>query len=185
MPDPVEMLTKDHREVEALFEEYRTGRGPAVVRRICDELTVHTAVEEKVVYPALASDVDGGRQMRDHAEKEHAEVKQAILAIERAGYDSSEVDPLMQKIIEGVAEHVREEERDVFPAMRSQISEDRMSQLGSEAQAAKQELTAEVAHAGPLVDLTKEQLYEMAKEKGIEHRSEMNKEELISAIRAS
>jgi hemerythrin superfamily protein len=184
MPDPIEMLIKDHREVEALFERYRTNPSPALIEEICTELTVHTAVEEKVVYPVLASSVDGGKQMRSHAEDEHGEVKQEMLKLEKLGYDSPEADACMQKIMQGVTEHVSEEEGEVLPAMRSQLSEDRMMSIGEEAMAAKEALMTEAREAGPLIDLTKDELYKLAQEKGIEHRSDMNKKELITALRS-
>jgi hypothetical protein len=38
--------------------------------------------------------------------------------------------------------------------------------------------------AGPLIDLTKDKLYELAQEKGVAGRSDMTKEELILALRA-
>jgi len=184
MPDPIEMLIKDHREVEALFERYRSNPSPALIEEICTELTVHTAVEEKVVYPVLGSSVDGGRQMRSHAEDEHGEVKQEMLKLEKLGYDSPEADLCMQKMIQGVTEHVSEEEGEVLPAMRSQLTEERMTAIGEEAMEAKEALMAEAREAGPLIDLTKDELYKLAQEKGVEHRSDMNKKELITALRA-
>ena len=183
MPDPIEMLIQDHREVEGLFEKYRSSPSPALIEEICTELTVHTDVEEKVVYPVLGSAVDGGAQMRSHAEDEHGEVTREILKIQKLGYDSPEVDASMQKIMQGVTEHVSEEEGQVFPAMRSQLSEERLMAVGADAMAAKQALVAETREAGPLIDLTKDELYRMAQEQGIEQRSKMTKKELISALR--
>lgn len=184
MPDPIEMLIHDHREVEGLFEKYRSNPTPALIEEICTELTVHTEVEEKVVYPVLASSVDGGGQMRSRAEDEHGEVTQEIQKIQRLGYDSPEVDASMQRIMQGVTEHVSEEEGEVFPAMRSQLSEERLMTVGEEAMATKEALMAETQEAGPLIDLTKDELYRMAQEKGIEQRSKMTKKELISALRS-
>jgi len=183
VPDAIEILTQEHRQVESLFERYRNG-DRSVVKEICDELTLHTAVEEKVVYPVLAAEVDGGRGLRDHAEEEHQEVKEAILGIERAGYRSPEVDGLMKKIIQGVTEHVQEEESEVFPAMRDQMSTEALERLGGRAEQAKEKLLGEVKAGGPLIDLTKDELYSMAQEKGIEGRSQMTKGELISALRS-
>jgi hemerythrin superfamily protein len=184
VPDPFEMLIKDHRQVEALFEKYRSNPSSALIEEICTELTVHTAVEEKVVYPVLESSVDDGRQMRSHAEDEHGEVKQEMLKLEKIGYDSPDADACMQKIMQGVTEHVSEEETEVLPAMRSRLSHERMRTMAEKIASAKETLMAEAEQAGPLVDLTKEELYQLAQEKGVEHRSEMNKKDLISALRA-
>ena len=179
------MLTKDHREVETLFERYREQRSAALAEKICTELTVHTAVEEREVYPVLGSDVDGGKKLRNHAEKEHGEVKEMILDIGRAGYGSPGAQRLMEQVMDAVTHHVEEEEGEVFPVMRSELSEQDLIELGERAAAAKKQLLGEAATAGPLLELTKDQLYEMAKDKGVEGRSEMSRQELISALRAA
>jgi hemerythrin superfamily protein len=175
---------QDHREVEQLFAQYKTSRDPNVVMEICTELTVHTAVEEKVVYPALASGVDGGKGLREHSEHEHDEVKQAIIGIERVGYANSQVDVFMQQIIEGVTEHVQEEENEVFPKMRQQLGPEKLERLGEQVAQTKKQLLAEAKQAGPLIDLTKAELLDLASAKQIQGRSSMSKEQLISALRS-
>lgn len=185
MPTPIELLEKDHRKVEGLFERYKESGDKSVVKQICAELMVHTAIEEKVVYPVLASDVPNGRQMERHAESEHKEVEDAIKQMMRLGYEGAEVDDLMQKVIGGVTEHVQEEENEVLPAMEASISRDKLEQLGSKLEQAKQREMSTMDGHGALVDLTKGELYDMAKEKGIDGRSEMNKDQLIDALRNS
>lgn len=185
MPDAIEMLTEEHREVEQLFEEYRQSKSAGLVEEICTQLTLHTDVEEQLVYPALSAGVDDGEGLRRHAEQEHQEVKDAIVQIERLGYDSPEVDALMQKIIAGVTEHVEEEETQVFPRMRQDLEEAKLERLGKEAAALKQKLESELGSSGPLIDLTKDELYNMAKEKNIEGRSRMTKDQLVSALRSN
>jgi hemerythrin superfamily protein len=182
MPDATEILTQDHRNVEQLFERYKSSKDPSVVREICTELTIHSAVEERVVYPVLGEEVDGGQGMRRHSEQEHAEVKDEIFQISRVGYDSPQVDGHMQKIMAAVQDHVEEEENDVFPKMRDDLGEEELSELGARVQSTKQELLMEAKTAGPLIELTKERLEELAREKNIEGRSSMSKEELISAL---
>src|SRR5579875_2466832 len=137
MADAIEMLTADHRKVEQLFEQYRSSSSADVVKEICTELTVHAAVEEKDVYPALGADVGGGKGMRKHAEHEHREVKDEIFEIVRLGYGSPEVDPHMQKIMQAIADHVEEEENDVFPKMRAELGTERIATMGEAAEATK------------------------------------------------
>lgn len=184
MPDVTEMLMSDHREVEELFDRYEASRDAATAEEICTELTVHAAVEEKVVYPVLSEDVEDGAGMREHGEHEHQEVKDLIFEVQRAGTGDPRTAELMKKMKRAVLEHVSDEEGDVFPRMRQDLGDDRLDRLGEEAAQVKQQLLAEAEEGGPLMDLTKEKLYQLAQEKGIEGRSDMTKEELISALRA-
>jgi hemerythrin superfamily protein len=184
MPDATELLSRDHREVERLFDRYTQSKDPEVVRQICTELTVHAAIEEKVLYPALGTSVSGGKGLREHAEHEHQQVKNAIFEIERVGYTDPQVDAHMRTIIEGVREHVAEEEGEVFPKLSAELGKERLEQLGAELAQLKAELMPQAEQAGPLIDLTKDKLYELAQEKGVAGRSDMTKEELILALRA-
>jgi hemerythrin superfamily protein len=181
----IEMLVADHRKVEQLFDRYDVSRDAAVVRDICTELTVHAALEEKVIYPILSADVERGVAMRRHAEEEHQEVKDAIFEIERLGYGAPGVDQYMQKIIEGVKEHVSEEESEVLPKLRRTLDLYQLAKVTEQAEAAKEQLMTEARTAGPLIDLTKDKLYQLAKEKDIPGRSDMTKEQLKDALKAS
>jgi len=55
--DPVKMLKKQHREVEALFKRIGKTREASERRLLMDEisakLTLHTQLEEEIFYPAL------------------------------------------------------------------------------------------------------------------------------------
>ncbi len=188
MPDPIEMLMQDHREVEQLFARYEQTKDPAVVEQICTELTVHAAAEEKVIYPALGADVTGGKGMRQHAEKEHQEVKDAIFEIERLGYTDPAVEQFMQTIIEGVNHHVEEEESEMFPKLQEELGARKLTDLGKKLADAKQKALRKETGAGghrvegDLASMTKDQLYEQAKKADIEGRSDMTKDELVKAL---
>jgi hemerythrin superfamily protein len=183
MPEATEILMQDHRKVETLFTQYEQSRDPSIAEQICTELTVHSATEEKVVYPVLGRDVQGGQRMRSHSEDEHKQVKDLILEIQKVGPSNSAATELMARLKAAVVEHVEEEEQEVFPKMREDLGQDRLTKLGQEVSETKQKLMAEAETGGPLIDLTKEELYELAKERGIEGRSDMTKEQLIGALR--
>jgi hemerythrin superfamily protein len=116
MPDGYEFLTREHRNIEAMFEQYRQHPDDALARRIAETLTLHTEAEEAALYPQLRKYVDGGDDLAAEAQYEHATVKTQIARL----YDAPPADltPLVRAIARNVADHVRSEERDIFPAMR-------------------------------------------------------------------
>jgi hemerythrin superfamily protein len=116
MADGYEFLTREHRQVESMFERYRQHPDDALARRIAEALTLHVQVEEVALYPQLRKYVDGGDDLAAEAEYEHATVKSQIARL----YEDPppELAPLLWEIEQNVADHVRREEEEVFPAMR-------------------------------------------------------------------
>lgn len=186
MPDVVNLLKKDHRLVEQLFQRYTTEMSSGIAEQICAELTVHLAVEEEIVYPVLRRDVEQGSGLEQEAEKEHQEAKDLIAQIERVKFEG--VGELMKQLRESVQHHVSEEENEVLPKMQAEIAADRLEELGAKVEQAKQRRqtagrtsTASV-EGGELAEMTRDELYDMAKEKDISGRSDMNKDQLIEAL---
>ncbi|RYD43103.1 MAG: hemerythrin domain-containing protein, partial [Sphingomonadales bacterium] len=60
--DATHILTKDHREVEALFAKFEKAGGSKekgqIADKICTELKIHAQIEEEVFYPALKGKID-------------------------------------------------------------------------------------------------------------------------------
>ena len=135
--DGFELLEREHREVEERFERYASAPDDAIARDICERLALHTDIEERALYPALRRFVDGGDDLADRAQQEHAAVK---LLIARA-YEAPPDDPgpLMQEIRENVERHVQEEEQELFPEMRDSRVDP--NELGDRLEAAKRDAT--------------------------------------------
>jgi hemerythrin superfamily protein len=110
------MLQDDHRKVERLFETYLHDTEDSVAREICEQLTLHAQVEEAALYPALRRNVDGGDDLADIAEQEHAAVKTLIARI----YDAPPEGllDLVAELRREVDHHVEQEESTLFPEMR-------------------------------------------------------------------
>ena len=60
--DAIAMLTADHRQVRALFQQYADTPDPYLKQIIAEhvfaELTLHMLLEETVFYPAVAEQAD-------------------------------------------------------------------------------------------------------------------------------
>lgn len=178
MPDVIQLLNHDHREVEGLFARFKQSHDRAVVEEICDELTVHTQVEEEIVYPVLKK-LDG--DLEKEAEEEHDQARQLIERIRGLNAGDPQLPGLVHQLEEAVQHHVQEEESEAWPKMR-QGAGDRLDDLGAEVEARKEQIRS--GGGAPVVpdDATKDELYEAAKQADIPGRSSMNKDELKEAL---
>jgi iron-sulfur cluster repair protein YtfE (RIC family) len=181
MPDAITLLKKDHREVEGLFSKFEQTGDATIAKKLCQELEVHTTIEEEIVYPVLRRKVD--QDLAKEAQKEHDEADQIIKKIQSTlsdGRGGNQLAALMSQLKEAVEHHVEEEETEVFPKMQQKVG-DQLTSMGQAVAQRKQELL-QLGGAVDLLDLTKEELYERAKRAGIEGRSDMTKEELAKAL---
>ena len=137
MPNVIELLKHDHREVEQLFAKFEGSHDAAIVEKICSELDVHTAAEEKLVYPVLRKDVSGGGKLADEAEHEHAEARQIIGRIKQTT-DAKHLNDLVVELKNAIEHHVEEEEGTVFPKMQADVGESELDSLGAQIQEFKQ-----------------------------------------------
>jgi hemerythrin superfamily protein len=134
--DALDLLERDHRRVEALFARSALVTGQAwreTVARIVHELTVHGALEEQVVYPAVADVLGTGGSLIDEAIDDHAEIKALVARLKGArGEDAQELDDL-RRLQLTVQQHVTIEEGEVFPAYRRLATDEALRELDASA----------------------------------------------------
>src|SRR6476660_86663 len=112
--DGIVLLREDHRSVEKLFKEFEEatgdGRKEKLAKQICLELTVHTALEEEIFYPACEGTVE--EDLIKESYVEHDAAKLMIAEIEAATGESDEYfDAKVKVLSEEIEHHVEEEER--------------------------------------------------------------------------
>lgn len=119
--DAIAMLTADHKKVKKLFSDFDKLKEKggdddksAIVEQICNELKVHTELEEEIFYPAVRKAIDDGDLM-DEALVEHAGAKDLIAQLEDASPDDDLYDAKVTVLGEQIDHHVKEEEGDMFP----------------------------------------------------------------------
>jgi hemerythrin superfamily protein len=144
--DAVALLKADHRKVEGLFKKAEKAKGGAkekLVAQICNELIIHTLLEEEIFYPACRGE-DVEEDMMDEAQVEHDGAKVLINDLMEAGSDSPMYDAKVQVLSEYIKHHVKEEEKPrsgVFAeAKRKGVD---VQALGAELKARKMELMQE------------------------------------------
>ena len=115
MSDAITLLQEDHRTVEQLFEQFEQTGDYGLAMQVCEELTIHSAVEEELVYGLYRAKVDSTGA--DHARQEHQQAKDIIVRIEALGPEGEGLAEAMQELKAAVEHHVQEEESQMFPKL--------------------------------------------------------------------
>ena len=146
--DAITLLKADHAKVKKLFKDFEDLKeedGSAedkseLVIQICNQLKVHTEIEEEIFYPAVRKAIDDSDLM-DEALVEHAAAKELIAQLEGMNPDDEQYDAKVTVLGEQIQHHVKEEEDEMFPkAKKAKIDGEA---LGVQMSERKAELMAE------------------------------------------
>ena len=134
--DAITLLKADHKDVEKQFRVFehagtrarvaKANSAAAAVR----ELSIHAAIEEQIFYPSLRDEVPSIAEEVLQGLEEHHVVKWLCSEIESCSPDDERFEAKMTVLIENVRHHVREEESDLFPVVRSALGRKRLADLG-------------------------------------------------------
>jgi hemerythrin superfamily protein len=124
LPDAIALLKADHEAVERLFSAFEKAGDDleakgTLVRRACEELTIHAMIEEEILYPAAQKALkDDDKEDVDEAYVEHYLVKSLIEKFTTLKPGDDGFDATFKVMSENVRHHVEEEEAELFPALR-------------------------------------------------------------------
>jgi hemerythrin superfamily protein len=121
--DAIALLKADHREVEELFgkaekEEPGSAGKQTIVQEICQALTTHANMEEDIAYPAFRQ-AGVTSSIMDEAAVEHVSFEQLVDDLQGMHHDDEQYDATVKVLSEYVKHHVREEEEEMFPQVKS------------------------------------------------------------------
>src|SRR6476646_11352957 len=112
--DAIALLKDDHRAVEKLFKEFEgakgDGRKEKLARQICLEVSVHTAIEEEIFYPACQGTVEEDLLKESYVEHDAAKLLIAEIEANEGGGDEF-FDSKVKVLSEEIEHHVEEEEK--------------------------------------------------------------------------
>ena len=143
--DPIALLETDHRRFERLLEEgeqstERAAKGRAqLLEALTNELNVHEAIEEKILYRALEPHAEARTIVLEGFEEHHvADV--IIRELHGVATDDEKWGAKFKVLKESITHHIKEEERMMFPAARGVLKREELLALGALMRALKAEL---------------------------------------------
>lgn len=131
--DPITMLTMQHREVEVLFEAIENAGERAhrqkenLVQTLAEKLQLHMTIEEKVFYPGVR-ELD--EELILESFEEHDAAKMVLAKLMRTKSSDESFDAKCSVLKNLIQQHVKEEESELFPKVRSSLGEDELTSLG-------------------------------------------------------
>jgi hemerythrin superfamily protein len=148
MPDPVMQLVEQHNRLRRLFKQVpRLGGHQSAETRamaICDLISIHSTLEEELIYPAMEA-LDPA--MAQEAEAAHEEASALVEGIRAQNYaDNGEVKKDLAELERSVESHARWEEDTFFPRL-SQLPTEDLDRLGRGVYERQQELLREYPQA--------------------------------------
>src|SRR3954453_17655171 len=135
--DAIVLLKADHKEIRQLFRKFESAGDDAVkakgdlVSKIIEALTVHTYLENEVMYPEvrrLLPDLEDD-VLESYEEHHVADLLCAELSIMKP--DDERFDAKTTVLIENVTHHVEEEEQEWFPQVRDGLGRKQLQELGA------------------------------------------------------
>ena len=135
--DAIVVLKEDHKRIKKLFREFQNAGEDAeaakgrIVKRIIEELTVHTYLENEVMYPEVRKLLP---DLEDDVLESYEEHHVAdVLCVELSALDAGDerFDAKTTVLIENVTHHIDEEEQDWFPQVREGLGRKQLQELGS------------------------------------------------------
>jgi hypothetical protein len=149
--DAIALLKADHRKVEDLFEQFEktssAAKKESIAQEICNELKIHTAIEEEIFYPAFRGKIED--DTLDEAYVEHDGAKVLVNDIATAAPEADFYDAKVKVLSEEIKHHVHEEEmrgEGMFAQCRETDVD--LVALRDQMMARKQELTAKAKSSG-------------------------------------
>jgi hemerythrin superfamily protein len=141
--DAVTLLRNDHKTVERLFKQFEKAGPNAhktkqdLVEKIVEELSIHAAIEEQVLYPAAREAVPDENDLVLESLEEHHIVKWVLSEIDGMDPTDERFTAKVTVLIENVRHHVEEEEGELFPALRKGMKRKELEELAQAMEKAK------------------------------------------------
>jgi hemerythrin superfamily protein len=140
--DAIVLLRNDHTEVRRLFKEFQKpsttdARKGAIVKKVVELLTVHTYIENEVMYPEVRRLLPDLEDDILESYEEHHVADVLVIELSQMSPDDERFEAKTTVLIENVTHHMDEEEQEWFPKVREGLGRKELQDLGEQLLAAK------------------------------------------------
>jgi hypothetical protein len=143
----IQLLKHDHKTVRGLFRQFaQLGAGAherkrKTAERTCEELEMHTRIEEEIFYPAVeGSGGDRGTELVAEAREEHQVADDLLGRLKEMTPAEEDYDATFKVLQENVEHHIKEEEGEMFPFTERALEGADLEDLGARMAARKEAL---------------------------------------------
>jgi hemerythrin-like domain-containing protein len=152
----IELLKADHKKVKDILSQLSESTDRAskkraeLVAKLEMEITIHTKLEEEILYPAYKE--AGGKEqekMYYEAKEEHRTVDSLVLPDLKATETTTPEFAGRAKVVKELLEHhIEEEETEMFPEARKLLGNAKLEELGEQMEAMKAQYKKEISSGG-------------------------------------
>lgn len=141
--DAIVALKEDHQEIRKLFRDFQGAgdnaaqRKGEIVDRIIELLTVHTYIENEVMYPLVRDLLPNLEDDILESYEEHHVADVLVSELYAMKPTDERFDAKTTVLIENVKHHMDEEEKDWFPKVRDGLGRKTLQEIGAEMEKAR------------------------------------------------
>jgi hypothetical protein len=137
--DPVAQLMQDHRTALSLVGTVRRETGEVrteALRELVRQLSIHAAVEEMAVYPAMRRAFPNGDEIVDADLADHQQMKEILARLDKADPEDAQVTADVEALGTALEAHVTDEELQLAE-LRESLPPQAYTELGQAAEKAR------------------------------------------------
>jgi hemerythrin-like domain-containing protein len=122
--DAIVLLKADHKEIKSIFKKFEQAGEDAtkmkgdLVATMIELLTIHTYIENEVMYPEVRRLLPALEDDILESYEEHHVADVLVMELAALSPDAERFDAKTTVLIENVTHHIDEEEQDWFPKVR-------------------------------------------------------------------
>ena len=141
--DAIVLLKADHKDILKAFKDFeKTGENAhatkgRLVDRIIELLTVHTYIENEVMYPRVRELLPEVEDDVLESYEEHHVADLLVMELVTMKPEDERFTAKTTVLIENVRHHIEEEEQEWFPKVREGLGRKALQELGADLEKAK------------------------------------------------